>query len=226
MRAIIVGGGDPPAETLLDWLQSVEDSFLVAADGGAEYLHRIGRLPRYLIGDFDSISAQTLAWYRRQPACRICHLTRQSDTDIEKCLTVLVDEGVTEAALCAISGSRLDHTLSNLALALRWSAKVSLALFSGQSVLEVVRQNCVFPTSPGAVISLYAFDPVIRVTTRGLTYPLDDEPLMFGVRESTSNTASAAQVQLVVQGGPVFLIRSQEEVRRQGLLEALAARSG
>jgi len=226
MRAVVVGGGDPPAPELLDWLLAVEGAFLVAADGGADSLRASGRVPRYLIGDFDSVLDTTLEWYRAQPGCHVRHMPRQSDTDIEKCLDVLVHEGVRTAALCAVFGNRLDHSLSNLAIVLRWSERIRLTVYAGQSVLEVVRGNCVFPASLGTVVSLYAFDPAVRVTTRGLKYPLHDEPLVFGVRESTSNAASARHVHLQVRGGPLFLVRSQDEVMRQGLLYAVAENRG
>ena len=54
MRAVVVGGGDPPAAALLDWLLSLEESILVAADGGADSLRSLGRFPQRVIGDFDS----------------------------------------------------------------------------------------------------------------------------------------------------------------------------
>jgi thiamine pyrophosphokinase len=70
----------------------------------------------------------------------------------------------------------------------------------------------------GAVISIYAFNPEVRISTQGLKFPLHDEPLMFGVRESTSNAASADRVHINVGGGPALLVRDLDEVRLYGFV--------
>ncbi|HPN82607.1 MAG TPA: thiamine diphosphokinase, partial [Spirochaetota bacterium] len=174
--------------------------------------------PQRVIGDFDSITEETLAWCRKQSGCQVRHMPRQSDTDTEKCLDLLVREGVREIAFCGVFGDRLDHSLSNLALVLRWSDRVRLAVFSGESVLEVFRGECAFPSTKNALVSIYAFDPLVRITTRGLKYPLHGEPLVFGVRESTSNAASARSVRIQADGGPAFVVRQKSEVFLHGLL--------
>jgi len=219
MRAVVVGGGESPGNELLDWLLDDGSVLLVAADGGADTLRALGRAPQRVIGDFDSITEETLGWCRTQSGCQVRHMPRQSDTDTEKCLDLLFREGIREISLCGVFGDRLDHSLSNLALVLRWSDRVRLAVFSGESVLEVFRGACAFPSTKHALISMYAFDPQVRITTQGLKYPLHGEPLVFGVRESTSNAASAMHVQIRADGGPAFVVRQRTEVFKYGLLE-------
>ena len=56
---------------------------IYAADGGANHLVDIGRTPKAIIGDLDSIDPQVLS-----TQARLCHqLHDQETTDFEKCLS-------------------------------------------------------------------------------------------------------------------------------------------
>lgn len=215
LQATVIGGGEIPDRATLVWLAAAGYDCLVAADGGADSARRLGLRPARIIGDFDSVTPETLEYFRAE-GCAVKHLARQSDTDIEKCLAELYADGYARIALTGVFGDRLDHSLSNLAIALRWSEKVELVLVAGRSVLEVVAGTVRFPATPGAVISLYGFSGTLRVTTDGFGYPLANEPLVFGERESTSNVAAAAEVGLAVSGGRLFVVRDIDEVRVSG----------
>ena len=56
---------------------------LLAADGGATHLARLGLRPAAVIGDLDSISAETRAWLGEE--CMV-HRPDQDRTDLDKAL--------------------------------------------------------------------------------------------------------------------------------------------
>jgi len=216
MRAIIIGAGKPPARSQLRFLQSLGYTDVIAADAGAGTAARLGLRVSAVVGDFDSIPPAILARYRAQPDCAVVHYERQSDTDTEKCLHFLAERGCGSCVLTAVTGDRLDHGLSNLALLLRWSPKMRCALVSGGSIVEIAAGEISFAATPNACISLYGFGA--RVFSEGLLYPLRGEPLVFGEFESQSNAVSGDRVCLGVTQGSVLVIREFRELQRHGFL--------
>jgi thiamine pyrophosphokinase len=218
MKALIVGAGAPPTKEQLQFLFNEGYTCVIAADAGAENALNLGLLPSAVIGDFDSIPPETLAHFRKQAHCEVIHLERQTDSDIEKCLTFLEEKGCDACVLCGVTGDRFDHSLSNLALLLRWSSKMHLALIAGQSAAEVIRGDVRFSVTPRAVISLFGFSPDVSVQSEGLMYPLHDETLVFGEREGLSNMALGDSARLTVRGGGLCVVRDFRELARHGFI--------
>ena len=226
MKALILGGGTPLSKDQLIFLLGEGYSCVVAADAGAETARALHLSPSAVIGDFDSIQPNTLAHCRRQKDCEVIHLPRQTDSDVEKCLEFLEGKGCTSCVLCGVTGDRLDHGLASLALLLRWSLKMHLALFAGKSVIEVVRGGISFKTTPRTTISLFGFSAETYIRSEGLEYPLRDEALNFGEREGLSNAALGDSVRLMVRGGGVYVVRDFQEVTRYGFIVCAGEGSG
>ena len=80
---------------------------LVAADGGADRLLRLGAEPEAVIGDFDSITATA----RARLAGRLFPIPEQTTTDFDKALRSIAAPFVIGIGF---SGARLDHALAVL----------------------------------------------------------------------------------------------------------------
>ena len=72
-------------------------------------------------------------------------------------------------------------------------------------------------TFPGETISLYGFDRKTKIISKGLKYPLNNVPLPFGERESTSNVAAGKKVELNISGGVIFVIRDVNQMIKNDL---------
>ncbi|MDR2735031.1 MAG: thiamine diphosphokinase [Spirochaetota bacterium] len=226
MRAIIIGAGRPPKKSQLQFLHSLGYTCIVAADAGAQNAYRLHLRVSAVVGDFDSIPPAIMAHYRAQPDCEFAHYARQTDTDTEKCLRFLAERGCESCVLTAVTGDRLDHSLSGLALLVRWSSKMHTALISGGSIAEVAMGEISFNTTPHACISLYGFgtrgkNSSVGIFSEGLVYPLRGEPLVFGEFESQSNAASGDRVFLRISGS-ILVIREFREFQRHGFLSKMA----
>ena len=55
-----------------------------------------------------------------------------------------------------------------------------------------------------------------KITSKGLKYPLVNQSLPFGERESTSNAATGNNVELKIKNGNVFVIREFEVLKNNG----------
>ncbi len=209
-RSIILANGQHPEKDVFTYLQSKGFDKLVCADGGANSAFQLDLIPDYIIGDLDSIHSSVREYYKGKS--KIIQISRQDDTDVEKSLKFLIQNNCKEVVLLGATGDRLDHTFCNLGITLKFFDQIKIYILHQKSLLEVREGKSELQTTPGEVISLYGFDGNTLIKTDGLKYPLEYEPLPFGVRESTSNEALGDEIKISVSGGRIFIIRNFSEI--------------
>ncbi len=202
--ALFINGEMPPAPLVRTF--TAGDPLLICADGGANALPPIGLRPDIIIGDLDSIRPRLLEKCRRE-GTRIIRLRRQSDTDLEKALLFLLENGMRDVILFGATGRSIDHTLGNFSILRRFVSRMRIRLVDADWVIEPIRKEIRFPARPGARISLLPFPSAGGITTRGLLYPLRNESLAFGLREGTCNRATAREVRITLKHGAMLLFR-------------------
>jgi thiamine pyrophosphokinase len=214
-KCIILANGKPPKKDVVLFLNKNGFNNLICADGGANYAKRLNLIPDYIIGDMDSISPEILEYYSGKSG--ILKIHRQDDTDIEKCLKFVIKKKCKECVLLGGTGNRLDHSFCNLGIILKFSDRIRIILISEKSMLTVEKGNVKLKTAMNETISVYAFNNKTFITSEGLKFPLRNDTLPFGTRESTSNISIGNEVNLHIKGGKVFLIRNFDTVRKNGL---------
>jgi thiamine pyrophosphokinase len=179
---------------------------VVAADGGANHLARIGVRPGAVVGDLDSILPDVRRWIGEE------HMVPRPDqdaTDLHKTLAYAFDEASAEAVtvLAATSG-RLDHAVENLALLGRWADRGPLELRDERHRIVPVIDEAGFSASIGQEISLMPLGRCARVWTRGLRWALAGEALDLVGRTSVSNVATGERFDVRVEGGALLVFLS------------------
>jgi thiamine pyrophosphokinase len=178
---------------------------LLAADGGANHLARLGLRPTAVIGDLDSISAETRAWLGEG-----CMVDRpdQDRSDLDKALEYAFEHvGVTELVVLAALGGRTDHDLGNLGLLARLGMGGRLVFKGGDEMVLAVAGEELLAAEPGETWSFWTFDPSVRVTVDGVRWPIRDSAIDAGHRPSISNEATGEQVSVSTRGGSVVVFR-------------------
>lgn len=69
MKTLIIGGGNIDFDFALTFMREEAYDFVIAADRGMEFLRRADILPDWIVGDFDSVSPEILAWFEKK-GCR------------------------------------------------------------------------------------------------------------------------------------------------------------
>ena len=152
---------------------------LVAADGGARAALKLGHVPKAVIGDFDSIDADTIA---QIPSDRLHRIAEQDSTDFEKCLTHI---NAPLVLAVGFSGGRLDHELAVYNALVRHADKPCVVVgdvdlcFAAPLSLQIN-----LPT--GSRVSLFPLGHC-TVTATGLRWPLDGAEMAADGLVSTSN---------------------------------------
>ncbi|MCU0304693.1 MAG: thiamine diphosphokinase [Thermoanaerobaculales bacterium] len=178
---------------------------LLAADGGANALGRIGLRPVAVIGDLDSITPGIRALVGEE-----CLVERpdQDRTDLDKALEyAFSDLGVERLTVLGATGGRLDHALANLGmLAVRALADRLVFLAADHRVVAVTGEAAL-DAVVGETWSFLTFDPAVRVSLAGVRWPVTDCPVSLAGTPSISNRATADRVVIRADGGAVVALR-------------------
>ena len=197
MKTVVVlaGGPDAPADIDLP-----EGATVIAADGGAE----LGVPVDLAVGDFDSITTETLA----SIAATERHPTDKDATDLELALDAALRLGAERILVVGSAAGRLDHLLGSLhLLAAEKYAGVQLDARLGAAEVHVVRGERVLAGAPGELISLFALHgPAEGVVADGLAYPLHGETLEPGSSRGVSNVFAGAEARVSVARGVLLAI--------------------
>jgi len=190
---------------------------LIAADGGAKYFFDIGLTPQVIIGDMDSIDSDM-----RKSKSGIEHIRYPADkdkSDAELAVEYALEHGYEQIILVSATGGRLDHTLGNIVLVASYPGRV--AIFDGISTLVAVdkSEKCVLHGRIGAIVSLmpYSTGP-LKVRTKGLKYPLQDERLISAAH-GLGNELSQTEACICVSDGILLVYIDHDISCRVSLIE-------
>ena len=223
-HALVVADGDVPARAVLDmawpgWDAGVRD--VVAADGGLARARALGLRPDVLVGDLDSLAPALLAAAEADGIPIRRARADKDESDTELALLEAIDRGATRITVVgAFGGPRLDHALANVWLlahpALAATAVVLLDAGSRASLVQAPGPEPdggpvtrTLPGPVGATITLLPFGgDVAGITTRGLAYPLRDEPLTIGPSRGLSNIRDSADAAVTVRSGRLLVVET------------------
>ena len=185
-QGVTLAGGGPFGKAALARARALAPR-IVAADGGADRLLRLGAEPEAVFGDFDSISAVA----RARLAGRLFPIAEQETTDFDKALRHIRAPFVLGLGF---AGARADHGLAVLNALVRAPRQRALIL-SPQDVTFLAPADLVLDLPAGTRLSLFPMAPVTGEST-GLRWPLAGLTLAPDGMIGTSNEVSGPQVRL------------------------------
>ena len=114
---VIISGGTIDDSFADRWFEEEKPDAVIAADAGMEYLYRSHRVPDVIVGDFDSVGTEALAYFKTLPGVTIQKLIpEKDDTDTESAIRLAIRRGAERITLLGATGTRLDHVLGNIEL--------------------------------------------------------------------------------------------------------------
>jgi thiamine pyrophosphokinase len=201
---VLAGGPDPPVGFALP-----AGATVIAADSGAELGVRVD----LVVGDFDSISSETLASIRDVEP----YPPEKDATDLELAFAAALRLLPERILVVGSAGGRLDHLVGSLLLlAADAYAAVQVDAQLGVAAVHVVRARGerTLHGEPGELISLFAVHgPAEGVATGGLVYPLRGETLFPGSSRGTSNAFAAAEARVSLTRGVLLAVRPSGSVQ-------------
>jgi thiamine pyrophosphokinase len=216
---VLADGSEPHASVLArhwpGWDRAVD--LVIAADGGLRLAEALGVRVDLWVGDGDSVDPDQLAAVRTAGVRIRCVSGDKDESDAELAVVEAIDAGALEITILgALGGQRLDHEIANLALLAHpglegrptWlladDARVSLVRAPDPQGVPVDRS---LEGHVGDLVSLLPFGAGVEgVTTRGLRFPLRDEPLPAGPARGLSNIRDSADAGVVVRRGLLLVV--------------------
>jgi thiamine pyrophosphokinase len=212
MLVTVVASGAWSAEDAR-WLDRAD--FVIAADGGAARLDRLGRRPDRLIGDLDSVDADLVVRLERAGVLVERHPTDKDATDTELALKAAMAGGATEiVVLGALGGDRLDHELANLLLlADPELAASTVRIVRGPTTVRALSAGTlVLEGAAGDLVSLLPVGgDAVGVTTTGLRWSLANAVLRVGGSRGISNEILATPATVALEGGTLLVVETSTE---------------
>jgi len=216
MRALVLADGDVPTRAGLDaawpgWDAGIE--LVVAADGGNRIAVALGlRIDRW-VGDGDSIDRADLDALRAAGVPVMLARPDKDESDSELALLAALDGGARDVTILgAIGGPRFDHALANVALLAHPRLAGSTArLLDPRARVSLLTgpAQATFEGRSGDLVSLLPLDdPVLGVTTDGLRYALDGEPLQLGPPRGLSNVRLAQRAVVGLRSGRLLVVET------------------
>jgi thiamine pyrophosphokinase len=186
------------------------DDDLIAADGGAQHLRALNRLPRVVVGDLDSLTPALRAELTAQGVTLEQHPPAKNETDLELAILRAIRDGADEILLVGALGGRLDQSLANVLLMAQrpWPAK--LQLLEGDQLAMVVRggETVTLAAGPGSLVSLLPLSAAVTgITYTGMLYPLENATLTLGSTRGVSNEVAQAPATVRIDDGLALLIQ-------------------
>lgn len=212
-RAVIFANGHMPNfETARSLLRA--DDYLIAADGGANHLMKMGILPDIVIGDLDSVDEDTLFELVSAEVDIQQYSEDKDETDFELALRYALELHPDAVVIIGALGGRLDQTLANLSiltdpalapLDIRLDDGVEEAFFCRASAAK--GGQAAISGRSGEIVSLIPWNgPVEGVTTEGLQWPLYAETLYPDKSRGISNVMLTGSASVNFQSGLLLVV--------------------
>ncbi len=201
-RAVIISAGSITdygyTKSFID-----EGDFVICADGGLLHAKKMGVTPSLTVGDFDSYKGEVTGEVRR--------FNPEKDyTDTHIAVTEALKRGYGEIILLGATGTRMDHTLSNIGL-LEYIAKSGGAgyVINETNKITVINKSTVIKPEEGWHLSLIPIGTVKGVTLKGLKYTLDNYDLKFAESLAVSNEFTDEDAVIEIKEGSLIVIKSK-----------------
>ncbi|MCR5430886.1 MAG: thiamine diphosphokinase [Eubacterium sp.] len=200
-RCIIVGSMDVDSR-IQDYLN---DSFLIAADGGLLNVEKNNITPDLIIGDFDSLGFEPTG------DNVIKHPVKKDDTDMMLAVKKAIDLGYQEIVIFGGCGGRLDHTLANI-------NTMVYALEKGANISILDSENDMYITDSAIKVSrsykdnfsLFAIEEKAIVDIEGAEYSGSEIVISNDTTLGVSNSFAEDEVRINVVDGTVLIVVSDE----------------
>ena len=224
MVAIIVSGGKVALRELEHCISRYhkegKNPFLIGVDKGIEALDLLHLQPDLIMGDFDSVEPKILAKYQELEQLR--YHSEKNATDTHLAIAYLIAQGFTDLLLFGATGTRWDHSLANLFLALQYEG-VRIRIVDENNLIELYRlinekeeksfefqKESDLSGSNYPYLSIVPMEATLVQKTQGVKYPLQEALLSPFDSYGVSNEILGKEAEVCIKTGRGFLIQSKD----------------
>lgn len=199
---IFAGGGLEDGYFVQDAITQAQ--YIIAADSGAETASDFHILPHIVVGDFDSLLKKQVATLKEKRVEMISSFKEKDETDTQLAIQTAINKGATQIAILGgTKENRLDHVFANVGLT-RFSQSIPIHFINGNQKIWIEKgpKKVLLEGHKNDLLSLIPVTEVVtHIQTKGLMYPLLDEPLLMGESRGISNVFAQGSVVISFENG-------------------------
>jgi thiamine pyrophosphokinase len=214
---LILSGGKLYSDWLKQWLEENNAAYCIAADRGLETADSMGLDVDLILGDYDSVDKNVLDKYRKTAEV-LTYPPEKDYTDthlaVKKAVEKIVSEGLkdsTEIYIAGATGTRLDHTLTNI-FVLDEALRAGVSAFIIDRYNKIYIKNSAFSIKKseqfGNYVSFIPMSEKVKISLDGMKYPLSDFELTQGNSICQSNEIVCDEAKIDIEYGKVVVIES------------------
>lgn len=214
-KGLIISGGTIEDAFAVQVIETFAPDYIIGVDSGLQFLYRNQVMPTHIVGDFDSVDAEVISYYRECTNVPIREFNPVKDaTDTEIAVRLAIELGVEELWLLGATGTRLDHVMSNMQI-------LKLALDEGVEayILDACNRISLWENEIylekadafGTYFSIFPFGGTVeRVSIEGAKYPLDNYRLTPFESRTVSNEMADDIVRITFSDGMLLLMETRD----------------
>lgn len=217
-RIAIITGGDVDLRFVREYINNNEISNFIAVDGGLDATDKLGIIPDYIVGDFDTVDAALLDKYTDNSDINIVRLVPEKDyTDTHTAICRAVEKKPDEIVIFGGVGSRIDHSIANiLLLQIPMKQGIPAYIVNKNNKIYAVDSSCTIhkKTLFGPYISILPFgEAATGITLEGFKYPLNDYTMCVDkdISIGISNEIIEDVAKIKIKSGKVLVIEARDK---------------
>lgn len=229
-NCIIISAGD----LTVSEINVEKDDFVIACDGGYDYCRVLSIQPNLIIGDFDSMTEDSISDMEKhieskefsfQSDSQKTYLDNYSssgkniiqlppekdDTDTLAAIRIGLKEGYKSFKIYGATGGRLEHTIANIQCLIYLKEQDATGYLCDGNGLIFIAQNEAIAFNPNmeGYLSLFSMsEEATGVNIKGLKYTLEDGKLTNSFPIGISNEFIGEKAEISVEKGTLLGIIS------------------
>ncbi len=214
-KIVIVSGGSIDAPFALERIKEIEPDIIIGVDRGLTFLYENQVLPTHIVGDFDSIAPEVIAYYKERTKIPIREFNPVKDaSDTEIAVRFSIELGAKEIWLLGATGTRLDHVMANIqVLKIAHDAGVKAYIADQHNRISLIEKYVLLQKKEafGKYFSLFTLgSKVDGLNIEGAKYPLKDYTLFPDNSRCVSNEFLENEVKISFSEGIAILMETRD----------------
>ena len=214
-KILIISGGSILDEFAKEWIGQYQPDYTIVADSGMEFMRRVSLMPDMIIGDFDSVKADTLDFFKKQQGIIWKELNPvKDDTDTEFAIRQAISLGAKEVTVLGGTGTRLDHVLGNVALlGIGLQEQVDIRLVDANNRIRMIDKSLCLTKAEqfGNFVSLLPYSGEAKgVTLKGFKYSLENFTMGSFSSLGISNEMIEEKAEILLEEGILLVIEARD----------------
>lgn len=220
MDTVLICGGWIEDEFALSCLEKIKPECIIGIDRGLEFCCRNEIIPQYILGDFDSIDPEIIAWYKSRKDIPVKEYKPEKDaTDTRIGLELALSLGSSRIFLLGATGGRLDHYMGNLqSLILPAKEGKEGWILDSQNAITVLSKGRSIAKEQqfGKYISFFSMgDKVTKISLKGFKYPLSGYCMTNDDGIGVSNELAEDTAYVDFECGYLLMVMSKDRDSRK-----------